>query len=91
MSCLICANPLARTICAGVWQQFHCPECGKGRICQELISRMMLLNLQLDVRRSRKWLELRKSSDPLPMMRVCDILLCRGANDASGPATGAEG
>ncbi|MNO00350.1 hypothetical protein D3C81_2202230 [compost metagenome] len=52
---------------------------------------MMLLNLQLDVRRSRKWLQERRASDPLPVMRVSDILLCSGAKDSVGPATGAEG
>ena len=91
MSCVICENPFARTVSAGVWQEFHCPECGNGRISQELLSLMMLLNLQLDVRRSRKWLQERRASDPLPVMRVSDILLCSGAKDSVGPATGAEG
>ncbi|MDR7282866.1 MULTISPECIES: hypothetical protein [Pseudomonas] len=52
---------------------------------------MMLLNLQLDVGRSRKWIQERKATDPLPMMRVSDILLCCGAQDFVGPASGAEG
>ncbi|WP_442966273.1 DUF72 domain-containing protein [Pseudomonas sp. URMO17WK12:I11] len=30
-------------------------------------------------------------TDPLPIMRVSDILLCCAAKDATGPATGAEG
>ncbi len=88
MSCVICGNLSARTICAGVWQEFHCPECGNGRISQEFLNLMMLLNVQLDVRRSRKWLRERRQSDPLPMICEPDILLCCGAKDAVGPATG---
>ncbi|MBF6039193.1 MULTISPECIES: hypothetical protein [Pseudomonas] len=52
---------------------------------------MMLLNLQLDIGRSRQWLKERRQTDPLPIMRVSDILLCCAAKDATGPATGAEG
>ena len=91
MSCLICENPFARTLCAGVGQEFHCPECGQGRISQELLSLMMLLNLQLDIGRSRQWLKERRQTDPLPIMRVSDILLCCAAKDATDRATGAEG
>jgi len=56
-----------------------------------LLSLMMLLNLQLDVGRSRQWLKERRKTDPLPILRVADILLCCAAKDAPGPATGAEG
>jgi len=91
MSCLICENPFARTFCGGVGQEFHCPECGQGRVSQELQNLMMLLNLQLDVSRSRQWLKERRKTDPLPILRVSDILLCRAAKEAAGPATGAEG
>jgi hypothetical protein len=91
MSCLICENPFARTLCTGAGQEFHCPECGQGRVSQELLNVMMLLNLQLDIGRSRRWLKERRRTDPLPIMRVSDILLCRAAHEATGPATRAEG
>lgn len=91
MSCFICENPFARTLCAGVGQAFHCPECGQGRVSQELLNLMMLLNLQLDIGRSRQWLKERRKTDPLPIMRVSDILLCRAAEDSAGRAVSAEG
>jgi hypothetical protein len=56
-----------------------------------LLSLMMLLNLQLDIGRSRQWLKERRQKDPLPIMRVSDILLCCAANEATDRATGAEG
>jgi hypothetical protein len=91
MSCLICENPFARTLCAGVWQEFNCPECGQGRVSQELLSLMVLLNLQLDTGRSRRWLNECRRTDPLPIMRMSDILLCCAAKDATGRATGSRG
>ena len=91
MSCVICKNPFARTKCAGVGQEFHCPDCGSGRVSQELLNLMMVLNLQLDLGRCRRWLKERKLTDPLPIMRVADILLCRGAEDAVGSGAGTGG
>jgi tRNA(Ile2) C34 agmatinyltransferase TiaS len=87
MTCVICENPGARMVSVGVWQEFHCPDCGSGRVSGELLNLMMLLNLKLDVEPSRRWVLERKLCDPLPMMRVADILLCRDA----GPMGGAEG
>lgn len=77
MTCVICLNPVARVVSGGVWQEFHCPDCGSGRVSGELLNLMTLLNLELDIEPVRRWVLERRRSDPLPMMQVSDILLCR--------------
>lgn len=73
MDCLICGNKLARIASSGVWMEFHCPECGSGRVTMELLSLMMLMRARFDVSLSRKWLAEQRKFDPLPIMQTSDL------------------
>lgn len=73
MNCLICGNERARILASGVWMEFHCPECGTGRVTIELLSLMMLHRAQFDVTRSREWIAERRRFDPLPVMNAADL------------------
>lgn len=75
MDCPICKNELARITSSGVWIEFHCPECGIGRITVELLSLMMLQQSRFDVSLSRKWIAERRKFDPLPIMQTSDFPL----------------
>ena len=73
MDCLICGNKLARIASSGVWTEFHCPECGSGRVTMELLSLMMLMRARFDVSLSRKWLAEQRKFDPRPIMQTSDL------------------
>lgn len=75
MGCLICGSSEARMLFAGAWTEFHCPDCGVGRVSQELLDLMMLQRSCFDAALSREWVTGRRQSDPLPIMRVSDLPL----------------
>jgi hypothetical protein len=73
MDCLICGNKRSRIVSSGVWTEFHCPECGTGRITIALLNLMMLQRARFDVSLSRKWIAERQKFDPLPIMQATDL------------------
>ncbi|APC18730.1 hypothetical protein BLL42_24590 [Pseudomonas frederiksbergensis] len=85
MKCLIC-QAAARTVHAlGDWSEVKCPAgCGHFRVSANLVAKMTLKHESFDLERTRRWLEMARNDEPVPLISTYDYnvsLLHRDAEE----------
>ncbi len=87
MKCLIC-QAAARTVHAlGDWSEVKCSaDCGHFRVSANLVAKMKFKNEFFDVERTRRWLDMSRNDEPVPLISTYDYnvsLLHRDAEERS--------
>lgn len=73
MNCLICQAASRSNHTHGEWSQVKCPAgCGHFRVSRNLVAKMTLKNEFFDVERTRRWLEMARNDDPVPLISTYD-------------------
>jgi len=85
MKCLIC-QAAARTVHAiGDWSEVKCSAgCGHFRVSANLVAKMTLKNEFFDVERTRRWLDMSRNDESVPLISTYDYnvsLLHRDAEE----------
>ncbi|POA21888.1 hypothetical protein C1886_03335 [Pseudomonas sp. FW300-N1A1] len=73
MKCLIC-QAAARTVHAlGDWFEVKCSAgCGHFRVSANLAGKLALKNESFDVERTRRWLDMSRNDEPVPLISTYD-------------------
>lgn len=73
MKCLIC-QAAARTVHAlGDWSEIKCSAgCGHFRVSANLVAKMTLKNESFDIERTRRWIEMSRNDEPVPLISTYD-------------------
>lgn len=73
MKCLICNADAKAVHSLGNWSQVKCPAgCGHFRISGNLVARMMAKDESFDIERTRRWLEMARNTESVPLMSRYD-------------------
>jgi hypothetical protein len=73
MKCLICNADAKAVHSLGNWSEVKCPAgCGHFRISGNLVARMMAKDESFDIERTRRWLEMARNTEPVPLMSRYD-------------------
>jgi hypothetical protein len=73
MKCLIC-QAAARTVHAlGDWSEVKCSAgCGHFRVSANLVAKMSLKNESFDIERTRRWIEMSRNDESVPLISTYD-------------------
>lgn len=73
MKCLIC-QAVAKTVHAlGDWSEVNCPAgCGHFRVSANLVAKMTSKNESFDLERTRRWLQMARNDEPVPLISTYD-------------------
>jgi|GEM_PF-1695081 hypothetical protein len=73
MKCLIC-QAAAKTVHAlGDWSEVNCSAgCGHFRVSANLVAKMTSKNESFDLERTRRWLQMARNDEPVPLISTYD-------------------
>jgi hypothetical protein len=87
MECLICQAAARIVHALGDWSEVKCSDgCGHFRVSANLVAKMKFKNEFFDVERTRRWLDMSRKEEPVPLISTYDYsvsLLHRVANERS--------
>lgn len=91
MKCLIC-QAAARTVHAlGDWSEVKCPAgCGHFRVSANLVAKMTLKHESFDLERTRRWLEMARNDEPVPLISTYDYNVALLHRDAGERTAGLQ-
>ncbi len=73
MKCLICQVAARAVHTPGDWSEVKCPAgCGHFRVSANLVARMTSRNEFFDVERTRRWLDMARNDEPVPLISTYD-------------------
>ena len=73
MKCLICKADAKAVQSLGNWTELKCPAgCGHFRVSANLVARMMAKAESFDIERTRRWLEMARNTESVPLMSRYD-------------------
>ncbi|MNP32824.1 hypothetical protein D3C76_1260280 [compost metagenome] len=87
MKCLICQAAARIVQAPGDWSEVKCSAgCGHFRVSANLVAKMKFKNEFFDIERTRRWLDMSRSEEPVPLISTYDYnvsLLHRDAEERS--------
>ncbi|UVK96878.1 hypothetical protein [Pseudomonas sp. B21-048] len=73
MKCLICQAASNTVHAAGDWSEVKCPAgCGRYKVSANLVAKMKCKNEFFDIERTRRWLEMSRIDEPVPLISTYD-------------------
>ena len=73
MKCLICQAASNTVHAAGDWSEVKCPAgCGRYKVSANLVAKMKFKNEFFDIERTRRWLEMSRIDEPVPLISTYD-------------------
>ncbi|MBD9561849.1 hypothetical protein [Pseudomonas sp. PDM09] len=73
MKCLICQAASNTVHAADDWSEIKCPAgCGRYKVSANLVAKMKLKNEFFDIERTRRWLEMSRIDEPVPLISTYD-------------------
>ncbi|KAB0500650.1 MULTISPECIES: hypothetical protein [Pseudomonas] len=76
MKCLICQAASNTVHAAGDWSEVKCSAgCGRYKVSANLVAKMKLKNEFFDIERTRRWLEMARNDDPVPLISTYDYFV----------------
>ncbi|MHC8372428.1 hypothetical protein ACYZT2_16835 [Pseudomonas sp. MDT1-85] len=73
MKCLICQAASNTVHPAEEWSEVRCSAgCGRYKVSANLVAKMKFKNEFFDIEHTRRWLEMARNDDPVPLISTYD-------------------
>ena len=73
MKCLICQAASKNDHAAQDWSEVDCSAgCGRYKVSANLVAKMKFRNECFDIERTRRWLEMSRLDEPVPLISTYD-------------------